>query len=72
MTNEEANAHLRDIGRAIKGAMPPGYGFVLMMFEFGESGNLFYCANAKREDVIPALKEFIQKTDSDETFGKHI
>lgn len=72
MTHEEVNAHLREIGQTIKGVMPPGYGFVLMMFEFGESGNMFYCANAQRKDVIAALKEFIEKTDSDETFGKHI
>lgn len=51
----------RDIGRVLKDAMPPGWGFTLMMFSYGENGHTTYISSAKREDVIKALAEMIEK-----------
>ena len=59
--DEEVEKLLKDIGQRLKSAMPPGYGFNLMIFTFGEGGNMFYCSNAQREDMIRAMQEFIAK-----------
>lgn len=59
--NEDAEALLKDIGQRLKAIMPPGYGFNLLIFSFGDGGNMFYTSNAKREDMIRAMQEFIAK-----------
>ena len=56
---EVAEKTARDLGRIIQGAMPPGWGFTLMMFTYGEGGQTTYISTAKREDMIKALHEFI-------------
>jgi len=40
---------------------PPGYGFNLLVFSFGDGGNMFYTSNAQRETMIQAMQEFIAK-----------
>jgi hypothetical protein len=59
--NPEIEASLQDIGRSIKGSLPAGYGFALLIFNFGEKGNMFYTSNANRQDVCHAMREFIAK-----------
>lgn len=59
--DEKAEAMLKEIGQLLKAACPPGYGFNLLVFTFGEGGNMFYCSNAQREDMIRAMQEFIAK-----------
>jgi hypothetical protein len=44
-----------------KDAMPPGYGFSLLMFGFSPNNELFYVSSAQREDMIRTMQEFIQK-----------
>lgn len=45
-------------------------GFALLVFDFGEAGNLAWISNAQREDMIKALKEFIDKQGGTSVF-KH-
>ena len=52
---------LKEIGQLLRAACPEGYGFSLLIFTFGEGGNMFYTSNAQREDMIRAMQEFIQK-----------
>ena len=59
--DKEAEAVLKEIGQRLKSAMPKGYGFSLLVFTFGEGGNMFYTSNAQREDMIRAMQEFIEK-----------
>lgn len=59
--NEEAEKMLKEIGHLLKAACPKGYGFSLLVFSFGEGGNMFYSSNAQREDMIRAMREFIAK-----------
>jgi hypothetical protein len=61
--NPEAEKVLNDIGNMMRAAMPLGYGFVLLMVEFGEKGGCFYTSNIRREDVCNTLREFIQKNE---------
>ena len=78
MTPEE-EAKSRELMREIASVLAevfPGLGFCLLLFEFGGPGAMNYIANARREDVIKVMEEFIDKTkdswnrDRDEgTFG---
>lgn len=47
---------------AMKG--PRRIGFVLWLFDFGQSGFATYVSNAEREDMIKALKEMLERLES--------
>lgn len=38
-------------------ALPPGYGFALLVFSFGEGGYLTHVSNADRADLVRLLRE---------------
>ena len=61
--NEQVEFALRETADFIKanGRLPMGMGFVLLMFDFGEGGNMFYISDAQREDVLKSMQEFIDK-----------
>lgn len=59
--HKEAEEALRNIGRRIKEEMPKGYGFTLLIYSYGENGNMFYLSSAERGDMIKAMQEFIAK-----------
>lgn len=59
--DEQAEKLLKEIGVLLRESMPKGYGFNLLVFNFGEGGNMFYTSNARREDMIRAMQEFIAK-----------
>src|SRR4029077_4314388 len=58
---DQIAGQMRDLGERIGEGLPPGYGFLLMIFNFGEGGNMFYISNGEREDMMKAMREFIQK-----------
>lgn len=58
--DESAEIALKEIGDYLKYKMPEGYGFSLLMFNFGKKGNMFYISNAERSDMLKAMKEFIK------------
>ena len=59
--DERAEKMLNEIGKMLRLACPPGFGFSLLVFTFGEGGSMFYTSNAQREDMINAMQEFIAK-----------
>lgn len=59
--NNQIEKILKKIGHKIGDLLPQGWGFTLLIFNFGEKGNLFYISNAKREDMIKTMQEFIDK-----------
>ncbi len=67
--NAEIEAMLAMLGRLLKEKMPEGWGFTLLMFDYGEKTNqpgrdaLFYTSSADRGDMILAMKEFIKKQE---------
>lgn len=63
---ERLNAEIgKAISHAINKTMGPNtWGFALFMFSFGSEGAMTYCANAERQDIIKALKEFIEKVET--------
>jgi hypothetical protein len=61
--NAEVEVLLRDIGKIIGNRLPEGWGFTLLLFSFGEGGDLFYISNAQRDDMIRCMREFIAKQE---------
>lgn len=59
--NEKAEQMLREIGQMLRESCPPGFGFSLLVFSFGEGGSMFYVSNSRREDMIRSMEEFIAK-----------
>lgn len=53
----EIEALSRAIAEALSEALPEGLGFALLVFDFGEGGNLAWISNAKREDMVRVLRE---------------
>lgn len=61
---EDIQMTMKDIGRLIGSALPRGYGFNLLIFDFGEGGSMFYISNARRRDMLKLMKEFIEKEEA--------
>ena len=53
----------RSIGAKIAGSVPPGLGFMLLLYDFGGAGSIAYFSNGQREDMIAAMKEFIARVE---------
>lgn len=53
------------LGREIGDKLPENVGFAFFMFDFGGAGNLAYISNAKREDFMTMLHEFMAKFGGD-------
>lgn len=56
-----AERALREIAEQIKPKLPPGFGFGLFLFEFGDHASMFWISNAQRPDMIKALREWIAR-----------
>ncbi len=50
---------LNQIGKGIGQRLPKNWGFALMLFPFNEH-TFFYISNARREDLIKTMEEFIE------------
>lgn len=77
MTEREQQAGdvLQEIAQEIKKRLPEDMGFTLLAYEFGggEDKRMFYVSNSKREDVMQAMVEFLEKNTNDpEMFGKDV
>ena len=59
--NPEAEKYLKEIGETIKTGLPANMGFALLMFDYGEGGAMFYLSSAQREDMLKAMREFMEK-----------
>ena len=57
----EIEVLLKELGHWLKSKMPKGWGFSLMIFNHGEKGSMFYISDSNREDMIEAMKEFIER-----------
>ena len=66
MMNEEeiVKSKMQNIARKVKEELPDNFGFVVLAFKFNEKGEMIYVSNANRQDVVQAMKEFIEKTEN--------
>lgn len=60
---KEVEAIARKIGKAIGAAIPDGLGFTFLLFDLGHGGTMAYLCNARRDDIIKALREPIENLE---------
>ncbi len=67
--NEIVKGRMQKIARKVDEELPSGYGFVVLAFNFGEGkdNEMMYVSNANRQDIVKAMKEWIEKTE--ENYG---
>lgn len=63
----EVKKQLQNIASVLKEMLPEGFGFILLAYAHKEKGEMMYVSNSKREDVIKAMEEFIEKVGN--TYG---
>lgn len=56
---KEVAQTMQALGEMMAGALPKDYGFTLLIFKKGDEGRMNYISNARREDMLSALKELI-------------
>lgn len=64
---EHIKGKLQNIAQNIDKELPEGFGFALLTFKFNtepDTSELMYVANANRQDIVKAMKEWIEKTES--------
>ena len=67
---EYIKGKLQNIAQNIDKELPEGFGFALLTFKFNtkpDTSELMYVANANRQDIVKAMKEWIEKTEN--SFG---
>jgi len=69
MENEEEyiKGKLQNIAQNIDKELPEGFGFALLTFKFNtkpDTSELMYVSNADRQDIVKAMKEWIEKTEN--------
>lgn len=70
--DDNTRERLQKVAQLIDEELPDGWGFALFAFPFNNpEGRLNYVAKGKREDVVPVVKGWIDKT-TNENFGKHL
>lgn len=69
-TLEEAERQGQYAARAMKKIMPRGWGFLLVMAQFGPDGDLTYVSDINREDAVAMLLELFGKWEVEAETGK--
>lgn len=60
------HAVMNNIAERIGMACPPGFGFALLMFDLdSKHGRMNYVSNARRADMLRAMKEFVAKNEAE-------
>ena len=64
--NELVKGKMQKIARKVDEELPNEYGFVVLTFNFGEGidNEMMYVSNANRQDIVKAMKEWIEKTEN--------
>ncbi len=66
VSREELEFITERLGPAVQKALPPGVGFCVVIYDFGEAGNMAYMANGRREDVVTMMRELGDKIASND------
>lgn len=60
---------MQEIAKHIQSKIGKNYGFCVLIYEHNSDGRMNYVSNSQREDVVKAMKEFIQQTEGN--WGTH-
>lgn len=52
-----------ELGRLLAARLPPGHGFALLLFNFGDKGYRAYISNAERADMVKAIREWLAREE---------
>jgi hypothetical protein len=63
ITIRALEAMCRDVAVTLRAALPPGCGFFLSLFDFGDSGWTTYMSNGQRDDMVKFLRELADKLE---------
>lgn len=58
---EAAEVEALKIARVLKDNMPNGWGFTLILYNYGDEGFMTYLSTGQREDCIKMLEELLLK-----------
>lgn len=64
---EYIKGKLQNIAQNIDKELPEGFGFALLTFKFNtkpDTSELMYVSNADRQDIVKAMKEWIEKNEN--------
>lgn len=61
---EDVKNTMQEMAQKTGDALPPGWGFGLFIFTFGEGGTMAWTSSARRVDMIKTLQEWI-RTEGD-------
>lgn len=61
-----AEAKCIEIGQLIAGALPEGWGFVMVLASHGDAGSMTYFSNIERTHVVAMLRELADKMNETE------
>jgi hypothetical protein len=53
---------MQNVAKAVENELPKGAGFFVLAFNFGELPAQ-YVSNSNRDDIIKAMKEFIERNE---------
>lgn len=59
----ETKGILRSISGKIGQALKPGWGFILMLSEYGAGGAMFYASNVERAGATKAVREWLEREE---------
>lgn len=68
-STNDVRERLQETARTIQVMLPPHTGFVLLAFDLDRAGRMEYVSNGCREDVVKAMREFIEHTEK--SWGTH-
>lgn len=58
---EQLPEKMKDALRAVQGALPPGMGVTLFVFDFGTNGGVSYISNAQRGDMVRMIETWLRR-----------
>lgn len=59
---------MRKMGKKVEAMLPRGFGFVILVFPFGGEKEGNYISNAKREDMVKALRETADRLEKKQDY----
>lgn len=62
---QQLNLLNRQIAESIKPKLPEGAGYALLVFDLGEGGYMTWSSNARRQDMVRALREMADRLEAE-------
>lgn len=63
---EKAEIEAKNLARELKSKLPIGWGFTIVLYNYGGDGFMTYLSTGKREDCIKMLEELLTKIKTNE------